>query len=82
MSENSFKVPEEVAEIHDEYESMVECRDIAIKKVFGWKRAAYFGKQSVKKRREFWQAITEVYPELSGKELAYSPDTKTVTVDK
>lgn len=66
-----YPISEEIKEMFDEMASLEECRDLAIEKVFGWKRAAYFGKRSKTMWRKAWDAVMELYPEFKYKEMEY-----------
>ena len=66
-----YEVSEEIIDLFDSASAYEDCRDECIKKVFGWKRAAYFAKRAKQENRKAWKAVYEVYPELKNKPVAY-----------
>jgi len=71
MIEKRYDMPEESQRLWDAFRGADYAREDAVKLAFRWKRAAYFGELAARKRREFWQSVFSIYPELKGKHLAY-----------
>lgn len=76
------EIPEEIQDMFASMAAHEECRDVCVGKVFGWKRAAYFAKKSLKERMEAWAAIYEIYPNLKGKACTYSFESKKIVMDQ
>lgn len=58
-----LKLPDEIRELFDEAEGARICRDQAIDKVFGARRAIRFAIQDIKCRRKAWDLVMELWPQ-------------------
>ena len=66
-----LNIPEELHELMLDHITAIKCRDQAIKSLFKAKRAIYYGKEAEKAKREFWNKVYELYPELDDSEMVY-----------
>lgn len=73
-------VPQGLIDLNDEATAAEQARDAAVKGFFKFqlRNAIFFGKIAVQKRREFWEGIRSLYPEL-GDDLTYDVFNKTVS---
>ena len=72
-AEKEWKVPEELVRINDECVGAEKARDAAVKGYFKFqvRNASLLGAIAEKKRREFWEGVYALYPELRGKAISY-----------
>jgi hypothetical protein len=66
-----YPVPEEVDQMFIEAEAAYDCRDSAIKNLFGFKRALKYAEIAVKKGDDAWNAVYKLYPELRKRSLSH-----------
>ena len=81
MKIKEYKVSKEIKDMFEDMQSYFDCRDSAIKNVFGWKRAAYFAKRGNQVRAEAWKTVTALYPELEGIKCHYDYTSDSVKIN-
>jgi hypothetical protein len=81
MSEKiELDVPDEIVDMFESSRAYADCRDSAIKNLFGWKRAAYFSKRKGQEDDKAWAAVRKIYPEHEPGAMLYKYETKKVEV--
>jgi len=70
MSEQKvYEVPREVADLMVERASHEKLRDTFAKLPFGYKKAVKHSRLAEKCRTEYWEKVSEIYPELRGRKV-------------
>jgi len=80
MKSKEYKVSKEITDMFEDMQSYFDCRDSAIKNVFGWKRAAYFSKRAHQVKRDSFKAVIALYPELKGVTCHYDFESRSVEI--
>ena len=78
-----YPIPEELLELYDEYSAAMHARQDAVSHSyfkFQLRNAVYYGRIAEKKRREFWNKVRELYPEIAEKHLYLDTIKLTVSV--
>lgn len=78
-----YDVPQEVKDLFEASDVAEACRDKAIASVWGVKRAIKFGRMAEKYRREAWDKVWALYPELDSDSIgmAFSRRTQKLEVE-
>jgi hypothetical protein len=66
-------LPEEIVELFDMAAAAKECRDICVRSLFRARRAIFYGKQDIKHRRQAWDLVYELYPDMKDATVTYTP---------
>jgi hypothetical protein len=69
--EKAFILPEEIRKLDDKADANTTMRDLYIKIPFMHKRALKCAENLETYRRQFWDEVLKLYPELENKVLEY-----------
>ena len=78
----TYKVPQDLDDIMTECFAAEKLRNLYSNKLFGYKKALKASKLAVKKRREFWEKVYDLYPEVLNKGEAYDRQTYLVSIEE
>ena len=69
-------VPDEIKDMFDEFQAIMNCRDMAITTLFKARRAIFYAKKALKIHRNVWARIAEIYPDTSRGGWSYNNRTQ------
>lgn len=74
-----YQLPQDIIDVWDDYNAARKARRDAVKAVFKFqlRNAVYCGRIAESKKREFWEKVRNLYPELS-KNLVLNTEDMTI----
>lgn len=75
-----YLVPDEIGELDARSRALNDLVNLYVKMPFGYKKAIRARIDQLKARRNFWNAIYKLYPDIADKKLQYDFLTKKLEI--
>ena len=81
-AKEELEIPKELQEMMEEYVAAKSCKEAAVTRWFGFKRALRYAKIEIRLEVLFWKKVKELYPQVVLKPYSYNFETGKVTEDE